>query len=520
MIKVLIVDDEPKLREGLRTFIEWGAYDYEVVDTAANGNEALEKYQQYHPDLVVADIRMPGMDGLQLIEKLRTQDPNLHILILSGYADFSYAKKAMTYRADGYLLKPVDEDELKDYLWRIKLTIDEEKASEQWKHVTTEWNREALIQSVLTGEDEEDPTPLCERAHEVGISGKVFQILLLAPQMEGDADAQINALIRKALVRQFEEPGRGWVFAIHSKFGVLLKEPLLSVELAGIYRELAAELSDLGIRYSVALGEKVGCMAEIRESYRTACDLVRRHFFLDQGTILTPDSLSARTDAGAGASAGPELTTEELGEQLFYAVDIGNRDAVKSLLHQLGEAYKAEGAMENEIKNRYVELLTTIFSKALKQSPELQNRSKEFSDGYSKIQKAYSILELNGQAEHLLQQIMNQLGEDGKHREVKIMLDLIHRNYNENLKLETLSGIFNYNSAYLGKLFKNTTGEYFNTYLDKVRIEKAKHYLEEGLKVYQVAEKVGYTNVDYFHSKFRKYVGTSPSAYRKQMNHA
>ncbi|SME90617.1 response regulator transcription factor [Paenibacillus barengoltzii] len=542
MIKVLIVDDEPKLREGLRTFIDWGAYGYEVVDTAANGNEALEKYQQYLPDLVVADIRMPGMDGLQLIEKLRTQDPNLHILILSGYADFSYAKKAMTHRADGYLLKPVDEDELKDYLWKIKLTIDEERASEQWKHVTTEWNREALIQSVLTGEDEEDSTPLCERAHEVGISGKVFQILLLAPQMEGDTDAHINALIRKTLVRQFEETGRGWVFAIHSKFGALLKEPLLSVELTGIYRELAAELADLGIRYSVAIGEKVGCMTEIRESYRTACDLVRRHFFLDQGTILTPDSLSAGTDPVAGSgigavsgrgtgsdvnsgaspsmSAGPELSTDELGEQLFYAVDIGNRDAVKSLLHQLGEAYKGEGAMENEIKNRYVELLTTIFSKALKQSPELQNRSKEFSDGYSKIQKAYSILELNGQAEQLLQQIMNQLGEDGKHREVKIMLDLIHRNYSENLKLETLSGIFNYNSAYLGKLFKNTTGEYFNTYLDKVRIEKAKHYLEEGLKVYQVAEKVGYTNVDYFHSKFRKYVGTSPSAYRKQMNHA
>ncbi|MNP51629.1 HTH-type transcriptional regulator YesS [compost metagenome] len=110
---------------------------------------------------------------------------------------------------------------------------------------------------------------------------------------------------------------------------------------------------------------------------------------------------------------------------------------------------------------------------------------------------------------------MNSLGEKDKHREVKIMLDLIERNFSDNLKLETLSGVLNYNSAYLGKLFKNETGEYFNTYLDKVRIEKAKSYLEAGYKVYQVAEKVGYTNVDYFHSKFKKYVGTSPSAYRR-----
>lgn len=514
MIKALIVDDEPKLREGLRKFIDWEACGYEVVDTAANGNEALDKYQRYRPDLVVADIRMPGMDGLQLIEKLRGQDPLLHILILSGYADFSYAKKAMTQRADGYLLKPVDEDELKDYLWKIKLTIDEEKASQQWKHVTAEWNREALIQSVLTCDNEDETAPLCERADQVGISGKAFQVLLLTAQIEGDAEAEMNALTRKALVRLFEETGRGWVFAIHAKLGVLLKEPLLSVELGEIYRELAAELTGADIRFSAALGEKVGCLTEIRESYRTACELVRHHFFLDQGTILTPEALRAETAKGSGPSI------EELGEQLFYAVDIGNQEAVQSLLRQLSGAYTAEGATENEVKNRYVELLTTIYGKALKQSPELQNRGKEFSDGFSKIQKAFTILELNGLAENLLQQIMNQLGDDGKHREVKIMLDLIHRNFSDNLKLETLSGIFNYNSAYLGKLFKNTTGEYFNTYLDKVRIERAKGYLEEGLKVYQVAEKVGYTNVDYFHSKFRKYVGTSPSAYRKQSNHA
>jgi len=76
---------------------------------------------------------------------------------------------------------------------------------------------------------------------------------------------------------------------------------------------------------------------------------------------------------------------------------------------------------------------------------------------------------------------------------------------------------FNYNSAYLGKMFKNTTGEYFNTYVDKVRIEKAKQFLAQGMKVYEVAEKVGYMNPDYFNAKFRKYVGLSPSSFRKNI---
>lgn len=99
----------------------------------------------------------------------------------------------------------------------------------------------------------------------------------------------------------------------------------------------------------------------------------------------------------------------------------------------------------------------------------------------------------------------------------KKITELINRRYNENLKLETLSELFNYNSAYLGKMFKNTTGEYFNTYVDKVRIEKAKQFLAQGMKVYEVAEKVGYMNPDYFNAKFRKYVGLSPSSFRKNI---
>ncbi|RRJ66884.1 DNA-binding response regulator [Paenibacillus oralis] len=515
MIKVLIVDDEPKLREGLRTFIDWNALGYDVVDTAANGNEALDKYRRHHPGLVVADIRMPGMDGLQLIEKLRSEDPQLHILILSGYADFSYAKQAMTQRVDGYLLKPVDEDELEEYLAKIKKAVDEETASEEWKHVTAEWTRESLIQSVLAGADEQQTVPICERAGEVGITGKVYQVLLLAVHAEDDADLGAGELLRKKLGHMFEDTGRGWVFGIQAKLGVLLKDPLLAVEYESVYREIREELNGTGAEFTAALGNKVGCLPDIRSSYLEACELIKRHFFLDQGAILSPEALRS-----GAPSELPDASIEEIGEQLYYALDIGNQEAIQSLVRKAGQTLAAGGCPEKEIKRRFVEVLTLILGKALKQSSALQDRSKEFSDFLSEIHKMRTIEGLYEKTEFLLQQIMHQLGEGGKHREVKIMLDLIHRNFNENLKLETLSGIFNYNSAYLGKLFKNATGEYFNTYLDKVRIEKAKAYLEEGLKVYQVAEKVGYTNVDYFHSKFRKYVGTSPSAYRKTASNA
>lgn len=103
---------------------------------------------------------------------------------------------------------------------------------------------------------------------------------------------------------------------------------------------------------------------------------------------------------------------------------------------------------------------------------------------------------------------------------MKQMIEFIQRNPGENLKLEVLAEVFNYNSSYLGKLFKNHTGEYFNAFLDKVRMEKAKELLDEGLKVHQVAARVGYANVDYFHGKFKKYVGESlPLTNRPEPNH-
>lgn len=518
MIQVLIVDDEPKLREGLRAFIDWESYGYSVVDTAANGNEALEKFHKLRPGLVIADIRMPGMDGLQLIGRLRELDPALHILILSGYADFEYAKKAIQQRADGYLLKPVDEDELIDYLHQIKSQIDVESQARQWKNTTKEWGRESFIISLMT-ESAAEQGDLKHRAEEVGLSWKSYQVLLLSTQLDEGNSSEILSKVRMGLTGLIELKGRGYVFSHHSQIGAILSDPILPVEMPELYKNITSVLEPFGIAYSVALGPRVYSLQEVSTSYALASKLNKNHFLLGNDRLLTEDLLSEESQESAPA---PTSSMSELDEQIYYAVEIGNRELVKQLIEQKGSCCIAQGFTEEQIKLHYAEMLTSILGKGIKQSSELQQRNREFSEHLSDIYKAWTLAEVHEKTQQFLEQMMSVLGTSvsSKHQEVKLMLELIHRNFNENLKLETLSGILNYNSAYLGKLFKNATGEYFNTYLDKVRIEKAKGLLEEGLKVYQVAERVGYTNVDYFHSKFRKYVGTSPSAYRKTSNNA
>lgn len=516
MIKVLIVDDEPKLREGLRVFIDWGSLGYYVVDTAVNGNDALEKYNQYQPDLVIADIRMPGMDGLQLIELLRELDPKLHILILSGYADFDYARKAITQRADGYLLKPVDEDELINYLQHIKSKIQNERMSEQWDSVTKEWNRESFIQSLLTDNQNEESAVLMKQASKLDLLWKTYQVLLVSLHLEDETDTSASILLKRMLCEKFESNGRGYVFHLHAQIGVLLRDPILGVEMKEVYLSICEAMDEARTDFSAALGTKEYSLDTLSNSYSVARELNKNHFFLGSGKLLSVDSVAD----SEGYEAMQEQEANAVSEQLYYAIDVGNSEAMRSLVRRTGQSMVSANYTERQIKRRFVEILTSILSKGIKQSPELQSRSKEYYDFLTGIYTARTLEALYDNTDFFLQQMMNQLGDGGKHREVKIMLDLIHRNFNDNLKLETLSGVFNYNSAYLGKLFKNVTGEYFNTYLDKVRIEKAKKLLEEGYKVYEVAERVGYTNVDYFHSKFRKYVGTSPTAYRKEVSNA
>lgn len=133
MYKAMIVDDEPAIREGLTSIIDWRDCGFYIVDTAENGREALDKFKEHRPELVIVDIRMPGMSGLEVIRSIREMNGEpFHFLILSGYADFDYARQAMGFGVDGYLLKPVDEEEMTTELKRVRRSIESEKEDGKW----------------------------------------------------------------------------------------------------------------------------------------------------------------------------------------------------------------------------------------------------------------------------------------------------------------------------------------------------------------------------------------------------
>ncbi|MCM3627000.1 response regulator transcription factor [Paenibacillus glycanilyticus] len=506
MYKVLLVDDEPMIREGLRTLLEWESLGYEVVDTAANGKDALLKCEQHELDLIIVDIRMPEMNGLELIKTIRENGGTMHVLILSGYADFEYAKQAIVQRIDGYLLKPVDEDELMDYLNALKKELDHEYEARRKQQDMRQGNvEEELKQLLAEGSAEGSPTQLPG-----SLDGKEYELLLIKTHERSEEDrAGHTTQIKRKLSEGLEQSGAGLVLVMEPYLLILLGKSLENERFRReVYAIIAGACENLASDFTVVTGARAAGYADIRAAYQKALVRMKHRFFLESGTIMRED---------LELPVGSEDTRPDLlgiAEKLYLALDIVNRDAIRQLIEETAEAMRAIGYGEAEIKAAFVELVSAVLDKLSSKRPELPVR--DYRMRIPELYREYRFSSLIGRVTAIMEEIADSLDNSSADKQIKRMIDLIHRNYKENLKMETLAELFNYNSAYLGKLFKQVTGENFNTYLDKVRMEQAKLLLEQGLKVYQVAEMVGYANVDYFHSKFRKYVGSSPSVYRKK----
>jgi two-component system response regulator YesN len=508
MYNVLIVDDEKLIREGMRTIVDWEAYGFRAADTAADAEEALRKLEATPIDLVVADIRMPGMDGLQLMETV-TKRPGRppRFLFLSGYADFDYARAAMRMKADGYILKPVDEDELTEYLVKLKPILDREQAS-----AAEGTPPERLILSLLSGEA---APPSAAEADAAGLRWPGYELILIRTHGGAEPEADPSEKIKRKLAAALEPEGAGVAFAAESRVGLLLREDRHPdpCRHARLHSAIARACGEEGVSFTAVTGGSARSLEEIPSLYRRARELLAARFWLGDDRIY--DRMPEFSPRMADDEEEP-FRLERFEERLFLTLDIGSAEQAAMLIRDAGRRMTEEGRTAEEIKSAFAATLGSVVGKLAQSRPELRAQSLAWSSEAYAIHDEPRYPGMIERLTRLAEEIAGELGDGGHEQQIRKMTDLIHRHYRENLKLETLAEVLGYNRSYLGKLFKNVTGEYFNTYLDHVRIARAKELLEQGMKVYQVAERVGYANVDYFHAKFRKYVGTSPTAYRKK----
>jgi two-component system, response regulator YesN len=519
MFKVLVVDDDNNIRAGLKVLVPWEKYGFEIIESAADGIEALDKYKEGSFDLIVVDMQMPKMGGLEFISIVRKMDPLAHFMVLSGHADFKYAQKSIDWRVDGYILKPIDEDELIEHLKKIGALLKKEQEERLFNVRESILRCEMLIQSILSGSAPEDVEGLEKRAELIGLSWPSYRVLLIEQEVSTELEQITEVNIRRRLKQAINNNAKGIVFRYESFHGILLNNSIIKEDtLQHLYDELAQIISRSEKEFFIAIGEPVNQIIDIDKSYKTAVKLLKNRFIADNKQILSKASIPSLCTTISRVGNDDGFDVQSAAGKLYYALDVGNIETIKQLIDKWDNRMLENGYSENAIKTNFMQIISTALNKLYQSDRIDQTKAQELLIRLADIFNQNDINSLKKFIFRQLEDIIGYLENGNKEVLVKKIVDIIERNYNDNLTLEMLSDSFNYSSAYLGKLFKKHTRENFNSYLNKIRILKAKEFLLQGKKVYQVAIQTGFSNVDYFFNKFKKHTGVSPSQFRKDCN--
>lgn len=466
MKKVLIVDDEAVIRTGLTYIIDWQQYGYDQIETAENGVVGLEKIQQWQPDLVITDIRMPEMDGLEMIAAAKKQGVNFHGIILSGYSDFDYARKAIQLGFVSYLLKPVDEDELIEILDKLAQN-DQQRQADKLR---------SLLYNKLFASDHS------------GLKG--YQQLLVASFPEELSKEQLAKLIKQE-----------WSFVILENFGVCY---LVLLDKAGEGPTEKELLTLLGNKIAIQTTGWVPADQDLTKLTMAIQHLRKMQFLFPNQVLSMAILLKEKASLVFQDNLPEKLVTAILGGQELSPLMAAYRD---NFIFDL--------AFEEDIKWQVDRDYNWIYDQVLAKGSVAEGTQAlgQVSEAIFAATNFPELMEiLNDQLQAFAREVAQQLNN------VDIIAEIvryIQRHYPEDLNLKGVADQFGYNSAYLGKKFKRTTGETFLGFLEKVRMERAGELLKtSNLMVYEVAEKVGYRNVDYFYKKFKQFFQMSPNDYR------
>jgi two-component system, response regulator YesN len=514
LFKVLIVDDEVLIREGLKNVITWEEHGFYICGEAVNGRDGLEKVFALNPDLIIADIRMPVIGGMEMIGYLRESGNNCRVILLTGYSEFEYAKKAIDLQVDQYLLKPFDDMDLIDALNIVRNKL----VSSEKENIYTEVMDLALdkvLEKIVLGELNEIHLETYNRLYSLALPWKSYQIILIEFEDTLSRDFNNKSRILYNVKRFVSENSYGFSFDIEGYICILIKDTVFSkanILPIQVLRSLIKKSCDVDV--VIYIGKVVEHINKIETSFESARHLSNKEFSVGEERIILYESCKGSREVN---EKDTDVLINKISGKLYIAVDSAQVNYVDRALEEFKLMIGVSNLRQQNIKNIYLKLYTAIVSELRRSYEDILKNIASERDTISDILRANHLQEI----EEALKSFLHKACEcvEGKKSDtiMKRILDYICNNYNKEIKLATLSEVFGYNSIYLGKLFKKYTGQSFNSYLDKLRIENSKRLLKEGNKVYDVAEQVGYCHKDYFYSKFKKYVGMSPIEYKKSL---
>lgn len=524
MYNVLIADDEPKVCKGLRSIIDWGKYGYNVIDTAEDGEDALEKLNKGRYNLVITDIRMPVLNGLELIKKIQAQNPDIKILIISGYSDFAYAKQAIEYGVKGYLLKPVNREDLIEHIVKLKDELDNELNNRKYIRENANIAIDKFLLDFVTGNLTENA--INEKIKSVGISirSDCYCIALieidsfnnLVEKNLEDANL-LKFSIRNVVEEIVNEKQIGFVYEdTYGILGILFcGEKFISENNGNISAFL--EYIQLNILTYIKTSVTIGYGSIVKSAYQVKDSRKQAQFALHKGILSDGNKIVCYVQEN-GLNGNHILKMKWDNQRLLSAIEMFDEKSIKTEINSFMDEVSHYRITKDIMQTMLYNFVFTICTAVRKYNGDAvgifsQNEIYDLENyklDYSRL-KEWLLSKCIVTCEYLADLQKNK--SSNIINQVKIYID---KNYSEDLSLKSIAGIFYLSPAYLGRLFKNGIGEAFNDYLNKVRISEVKKMVfTEDSKVYEIITKVGYNNHEHFYRQFKRYEGTSFAEFKE-----
>ncbi|MGG6312117.1 response regulator [Paenibacillus macerans] len=522
-MRVLIVDDEEIIREGLRTLISWSDAGFEQCVEAENGKHALEVIGESVPDLIITDIFMPEMSGIEFAQQVKEEYPSVRFIILTGYEKFEYAKQAVDLGVDKFMVKPVFPEELLEAVREITADIRRERFEtllnaetlqklEEYRPMIVDkfWND--LVHSEA-GQSEHEIRRRGESLH-VKLNDQVFcaAIKLNAGQVANRYDRTNMTLIKYAVRNIAEEVLDGkWSHFVDGSSTLLFGIFNTHLEKQAFEAVVSAVENTLGLGVSIGVGRAYGRLAETSVSAREGAEAAQvQSMSGEPGVLWFEDMPNWKKDQ----VAYPYAQEQEIMECLRYKDGVGT-----DLFGDFAAELEKQGASAFVVKLMFMQLLVAVYRVA--DEYRITEQLPSFYDSYSRLNELDSLQEICGLFDELGKQI---IAHRIRHQSglvdqlVNQAQAVIEERYSQiELTVSVIAGLLSITPNYLSRIFHQKTGSTCIEYITSVRVEQAKKLLSSSpMKSYQIAEQVGYANTHYFSALFKKNTGLSPSEYRDE----
>lgn len=506
-MKLMIVDDDDQIREGMAFGIQWDNLGIEEVQCLKNGKDALQCLEHAYFDIIISDISMPVMSGIELMREVRKKYSEICFILISGYKEFEYAQAGIRYGAEGYILKPIHLNELLEIVTKVTEKIEQRKEDTQNRELAIELGKNQVIRQII---QKKITNPDEIKDFLIGKNGFEKIHTLLGVVIEDDNKTETDERIKKIFIKKITEFLAGYTYAIfdiHTNEQFLLIDVVdstlrifhLKQQICRMIEMMNREMKEQSFSAGIS---KQGNLTDISYLYECANNVLEYRFTYGKGSCL--DYAICEEEA---EKKKRNFQHEEWNQKIMGAIENGTKTDLEAVI---------EGCKKALTGNEKL-FIRKFFSQNVLQISQMQKMKMQENQIERAVFEADTFEEAIFCWTSFLNNVRKRREEEDKYTsDILKALDYIHEHYMEKVTVEQVAEYLEISEGYFSRRFKQQVKVSFVKYLNQYRIDKAEALLSStNLKVYEIAEQVGIPDYIYFTQVFRNLKGMSPTDLRK-----